>query len=222
MNKIKKSNEIKLKWDGLYFDFLVNNKVVKKLSINTILKIFKNNQKFDSGILGPNIYRIIKTNKLTFVSVFITEQIRNIIYETGDCEYNDEGMENFNILIPNTLFILKFNTSKNQLIEEYVYAVKEKQLTHNSNLYFLPFGNVYRDGKICSGDASTFINITPSTSNRIINAFYSSPFNYDLDGDQSSYDYMKSLSKIKRFSYNALKKIDTYENIILKLTKNKR
>ena len=69
---------------------------------------------------------------------------------------------------------------RNRITKSLLYAVVDKNLTDESKLYHYPYGNVYRDGRICWGSNSLPQISSLADFERVINLFFGAKTNNDL------------------------------------------
>ena len=203
--------------------------VTKQFTPETLAKIISQNINIDTGVLPPNTMRYTCNHNGIFVGIFSPSTVRNVLYRNRE----SDKLLRFQCPTPNSIFIMWFDKSE-KLKQVFVFALKTNLLVDNSVIHQYPFGNVHKTGTICLGNALAGISINVANCGSVIDLFYNSPFNSDLDTNmvssnenkiefgQNTIEFFRIHDKKTEFPEKVLRKLDenlgdTWKDITMNL-----
>lgn len=146
-----------------------------------------NTTKKDSGLLPP----VVRYTSPDFSS-FIVERPPTVVrieFKPAPAWKTEHASETYYIPLPWMVYALKFTSPDLNILEDlYIFGRNEPIFSEDDPLYLTPIPNLYRTGLVCQGHAefNELLKEFPTSDtntkiNAIINRFWSSGFNMDLD-----------------------------------------
>jgi hypothetical protein len=173
--------------------------VSKIIDFNDLSRLFMQEQRFDSGLMGTSegVCRMVMKNGNTILYYLVPTQFRNVYYhnEPHGHGLRDDSVETFEIWTPPLILRLKLRFHSNSRIgDKYIingssaYCWEGGYVTHDTKIYQFPFGNVLcgngRSDYICWGrnnqdNLSTPRNLCEGMYD-LVNVFWAARFNGHL------------------------------------------
>lgn len=151
---------------------------VKTISLQSLADALITDFKLDSGMLPPGCRRYVRGDKNDYILVEFPEQKHEVKY--GDHTYK--------AVVPWTIFAITLERRPGEIRQPRdirIYAAKGPIVDDNTQLFFFPFSNVYYDDRVCWGSGRDPFGMQYKSLlgiSGILELFYSSKFNSDLDG----------------------------------------
>lgn len=179
-----------------------NAQAVKVTSVNSLIHALNSRAMFDTGYLDPHVVRLIRLAHRTLVLAYDPGQIRRV-------SYRQDAVLSFNIPTPPCLFFFLFDGSSGdalRLLTSAVFCVLSPSINDNTPLYKFPFSNVYATGEVCWGSVSHDNRYrVDSGPTDLINAFWLSHFNSDLDEGKNTLERFAQLDGRESFPVDTLR-----------------
>ena len=163
-------------------------KVQKNVTLNNLRTALMENFQFATGWLPAGTRHYGKRNDIESIIIESPPTVREVQYSSRD------GIESFVIPVPWTLWKFSLMPRDNKVLfrSANVWAMKRPITPGSENqhsMYTLPFSNVGGSGDICWGSGSETSKVIETITSinkvgRMIEVFWSAPFNSDLDGDK--------------------------------------
>lgn len=186
-------------------------KTVKKVSFDSLLKLLTNTIKTQKKDRKKEEKKLLKSGLLScnfdtnIISYNVSEDgltKKFVILKRNNCcnlIYLEKTVKN--VPLPDLIFSIEVNENVFGRIR--VFAIKDKIISENTELYKFPLGNVFSEGGICWGGnpLSTIADANkPETFHKLIGAFLTSPFldhNYHdrNNTNKSQLEYMKYIKE---------------------------
>ena len=147
--------------------------ITKNISINDFIDAFKGNIVLRTGIMSPGVKYYSKSGNKEIIVVESPPKMRKL----KNVRFKSSRVD---VPTPPTLFF--FILVNGKLSSSRCYCIKTPMISEDQPLYYFPLGNM--SSTICWGGANRQMSqykITLSNVNGLVEAFYSSSFNTDLD-----------------------------------------
>lgn len=185
--------------------------VNKNVSLDSLVSCLAANYKISTGILprGTRFFSGSSTNYR--IGIEIPRNIRTLRYvKNGVFEYN----------IPFPVCFVIFSIENNIVFSTEVFSLRNPITSEDDYLYHFPFGNVYKEGKVCWGGVKVPTINSPFELLSLVGLFFNSEYNGDLIGSysfNSNADMQIEQSFVKTL-FDALNNKEVFPNNILRKT----
>lgn len=192
-----------------------DKKSFKYLSLQKLTEIFLAEYKFDTGILPLNTVRYQKVSTGIKISLISNQQVVNVKYEHKESNEQEKPVSEFRIPISYLLWTFILDKD-NKLIDTHVFAVKNISITESTMLYYVPFTNIFHDGRICWGKTQFKNRINLIGLPSLTKFFFSLKFNRDLDIEEKGIkclEFFKDYNNKEQFPYEILREYRIFKEV---------
>lgn len=147
----------------------------KFIEFDDLKDIFMSNVSMETGLLPKGCQYFLRENGKTAIILEQPAMIRTLLYRYG------RNVGEYQIPTPNVIFGLVFEAGT--LRNSYCAVSKMPIMGLDTEIFRFPLGNVYRDARICWGNASIPAIRGIWQASDIPSIFFEAPFNGDLSHD---------------------------------------
>jgi hypothetical protein len=164
---------------------LTNEKGVanhKTVVMDNLISSLTSSFVFSTGLLPNNTRFFSGTMADYIIGIESPSRVRRFLQSS----YSTAGKlpNELKIPFPTCMFVFKVKGFK--IVDSKVFAMKGSAYKEGDTMFRLPFGNTYRDGRICWGSSNKLPAIAnPMALVSVIAMFYDAPFNGDLYDDNT-------------------------------------
>lgn len=139
----------------------------KNISISDLIVQLSKDMEITTGILPSGTKFYAGTKNCYCIGVQIPAKVRT-------AEFNAGGIKTFTVPFPEMLFI--FNIKNERIIESSLFSCIPPVGRSHDRLYRFPYGNVWKDGRICWGDLYIPDIKEPIVLDSVVQKFFNSVF----------------------------------------------
>jgi len=187
--------------------------VIKAVDPVELARAFAGEVVMDTGWLGPRIHRYMQVGGVTRILVESPPAKRTIKFD-DERRVRNTVQEFKNVACPRCVFNFgirqgQLESSRVCVVNELVPPGMEWIPTDHTPVARFPFPNVYADTRICWGQ-SQIPTFDLQTVGGLVNLFWASPFNHDLDMNQLPPEWRGHSTPRGKLLFEALAKEPVY------------